>query len=241
MLHIHRYKIILLSTLLLLANAVCTAQRTFNLPEFEDRKAYYGLTFGYNKSSFKSSMHPQFLETDSVYSAQPLFASGFNFGFIATLKLTRRFELRYNPQLVFAEKNILYHLKYPQSINDETEYMTKKIESIIVSNPIQLKLNSDRINNFSFYVFGGIKLDVDVASNARKKRAEQLVKIDYLDTGIEAGLGLQFYFKYFIFTPEVKISNGRNNIHFREAPLKFSNVIDQLRSRMIVFSLHLQG
>jgi hypothetical protein len=162
-------------------------------------------------------------------------------GFTGTYRLNRRFEVRYNPQLIFAEKSIEYDLQYPQSVYDETKIMTKKIESILFSNPIHVKLNSDRIGNFSFYTFGGVKLDFDLASNARKRQAESFVKIDSKDWGIEAGVGFQFYFKSFIFTPEIKISNGLRNVHFRDETLKFSNVIDQLRSRMIVFSLHLQG
>jgi Outer membrane protein beta-barrel domain len=235
-------KVGILATLVSLTSSISFAQmRELNLPDHQDKRIYFGITFAYNKSSFKSSMHPNFLVSDSIFSAEPYGTSGFSMGFSATARLTNRFELRYNPQLLFAEKNINYHLKYPIGTKDETEFMNKKVESIIFSSPIHIKLNSDRINNFSFYVFGGAKIDFDLASNARKKKAEELVKINGTDIGIEAGVGFQFYMKSFIFTPEIKVSNGLNNIHFRDETLKFSNVIDQLRSKMIVFSIHLQG
>jgi hypothetical protein len=186
-------------------------------------------------------MHPLFLQRDSILGADPYYTGGFSMGFIGTVRLSNRFELRYNPQLLFGEKSIEYRLKYPLATLDETPVMNKKIESIIFSSPVHIKLNSDRINNFSFYVFAGAKLDYDLASNARKRQAESLVKIDSKDLGIEAGLGFQFYFQSFIFTPEIKISNGVRNIHFRDPDLKFSNIIEELHSRMIVFSIHLQG
>ena len=84
-------------------------------------------------------------------------------------------------------------------------------------------------------------MEYDLASNARARKAEDLVKLKKLDFGIEAGIGFNFYFPVFILSPEIKISNGLSNSHSRDASLKFSNVIDQLNSRMVVFSLIFEG
>jgi hypothetical protein len=217
------------------------AQREINLPNHADKRFYFGITFAYNRATFHLDHHPLFLQRDSVQAADPVFTGGFSMGFTANMRLSPRFELRYNPQLVFAEKSIEYHLKYPNRALEEDTITRKQVESVIFSSPLHLKLNSDRIGNFSFYAFVGGKLDFDLASNARARRAEDLVKINKIDYGIEGGVGFQFYFESFIFTPEIKISNGLNNLHFRDASLKYSNVLDQMRSRMIVFSIHLQG
>ncbi len=240
MLYICSRKIIGLLVIVLFSTTV-NAQTELNLPDFADKKTYFGITFSYNKSSFNANLHPLFMERDSVNYVEPYKTGGFSIGFTATTRIKNRFELRYNPQLVFAEKSIEYSLKYPQAIIDETPIMKKKIESILFSNPVNVKFNSDRIDNFSFYIFAGGKFDYDLSSNARKRQAEKLVKINAYDFGIEAGVGFQFYFQSFIFTPEIKISNGIRDIHFRDENLKFSNVIDEMRSKMIVFSLHLQG
>jgi hypothetical protein len=90
-------------------------------------------------------------------------------------------------------------------------------------------------------MLAGIKGDIDLASNARAKRAEELVKIKKYDYGYELGIGFNFYFPSFILSPEIKISNGLNNIHSRDEDLKYSNVIDRITSRMIVFCIHLEG
>jgi hypothetical protein len=240
MLYLRSRKIIL-SIILLCSSSFAVAQTELNLPDFAEKKLYFGITFSYNKSSFNANLHPLFTERDSVSYVEPFKTGGFSIGFTGTARLNQRFELRYNPQLVFAEKSIEYSLKYPQAIFDETPILKKRIESILFSNPVHLKFNSDRIDNFSFYIFGGGKFDYDLSSSARKRQAEKLVKINAVDFGIEAGVGFQFYFQSFIFTPEIKISNGLRNIHFRDENLKFSNVIDEMRSRMIIFSLHLQG
>jgi Outer membrane protein beta-barrel domain len=246
MLYLRRRQISIVFTLLLAIS--CTpmfGQRPdLNLPDHEDKPFYFGITFSYNRASFNATLHPKFLTAapyDSIAVADPFKTGGFSMGFSSIVRLSKRFELRYNPQLMFVEKSIQYNLNYPITTKDETPVMVKKIESIIVTNPFHIILNSDRFGNFSFYSFGGVKFDLDLASNARKKRAEELVKINKYDLGVEAGVGFKFYFKSFIFTPEIKISNGLRNIHFRDENLKFSSAIDQLRTRMIIFSLHLQG
>jgi hypothetical protein len=91
------------------------------------------------------------------------------------------------------------------------------------------------------YTLAGFKADIDMASNARKKNGEGLVKIGKYDFGPEFGIGFNFFFESFIFSPEIKITNGLKNLHDRDANLKFSSVFDKIQSRMIVFSIHLEG
>ncbi len=216
-------------------------QKELYLPDHDLKKYYFGITLGYNSSRFHLNQHPRFLQYDSVMVAEPLNNGGFGLGLSATARLTKRFEARFNPQLIFATKSVSYHLKYPDEIKEEEAITTKPVESVIVSFPAQLKFNSDRIGNFRVYMLGGLKMDYDLASNARARQAEDLVKIKKMDYGIEAGIGFNFYFQSFIFSPEIKISNGLGNIHARDESLKFSNVIDRMSSRMIMFSIHLEG
>lgn len=249
MLHLRRKKAslknnvaLLVLSASLLINSIATAQMNkveLNMPDHDDKPYYFGMTLGINLARFQTYLHPKFLESDSVYVAEPTNSGGFTLGLSATARLSNRFQLRFNPQLMFIERNIFYSLKYPD-IDGLTE-VTKKVESVIVSFPIQLKFQSDRIGNFRVYALAGVKGDMDMASNARAKRAEELVKIWKYDYGPEFGIGFNFFFDSFIFSPEIKISNGLRNIHARDSDLRFSNVFDKIQSRMIVFSIHLEG
>lgn len=200
---------------------------------------YFGITIGVNLARFQTELHPRFLQYDSVMVAEPVNSGGLTLGLHATARLSNRFALRFNPQLMFIERSIYYKLKYPDF--DGATEATKKVESVIMSFPIQLKFQSDRIGNFRVYTLAGFKADIDMASNARSKRSEDLVKIGKYDFGPEFGIGFNFFFPSFIFSPEIKISNGLRNIHGRDENLKFSNVFDKIQSRMIVFSIHLEG
>lgn len=208
-------------------------------PDHDAKPYYFGLSVGVNLARFQMEMHPRFLQDDSVYVAEPNNSGGLALGLSVTTRLSDRFQLRFNPQLMFIERNIFYKLKYPD-IDNQTA-VTKKVESIIMTFPIQLKFQSDRIGNFRVYTFAGFKADIDMASNARAKKAEDLVKIQKYDYGPEFGIGFNFFFDSFIFSPEVKISNGLRNLHARDKNLIYSSVFDRIQSRMIVFTIHLEG
>ena len=210
-----------------------------NMPDHDTKPYYFGITLGANLARFQVDLHPQFLLSDSVYVAEPVNSGGFTLGLNATTRLSNRFQLRFNPQLMFIERNIFYKLKYPDIDNQLN--VTKKVESVIMTFPLQLKFQSDRIGNFRVYTLAGFKADIDMASNARKKRAEDLVKIDGFDYGPEFGIGFNFFFETFIFSPEIRISNGMRNIHSRDPNLKFSSVFDKIQSRQIIFTIHLEG
>jgi hypothetical protein len=229
--------------ILLIASQQVSAQyRELNLPNHDDKKYYLGIGLVYNNSRFGVSHHPQFLGSDSVMVVEPENTGGFGLAGMHTYRLSPRFEIRaIFPQLLFSYKNLTYHLKYPDPSKEEQPISTKRVESILLGLPVHLKFRSDRINNFRVYMFGGFKVEYDLASNSTARRAEDLVKLTKIDYGVEAGIGFNFYFPVFILSPEIKISNGLSNIHSRDANLKYSNVIDRLNSRMIVFSLIFEG
>ena len=115
-------------------------------------------------------------------------AGGIGLAGMHTYRLSPRFEVRaIFPQLLFSYKNLTYHLKYPDPGKEEQAMMSKKLESILIGLPVHIKFRSDRIGNFRVYMFAGGKVEYDLASNARAKRAEGLVKLKKVDYGVEAG------------------------------------------------------
>jgi hypothetical protein len=231
-------KIVLGITLFIAFSA--TAQRELNLVEHDFKSYYFGISLGLNQSRFHTTPHPNFLEQDSILTAESLQSLGFNLGLSATLRLGPHLELRTNPQLLFLDRPIQYNLKYPDRL-DNAYVIQKKVESVMVSAPLQLRFLSDRIGNFRVYMMGGGKLDYDLSSNAQSRNAEDMVKIRRYDFGLEGGVGFKFYYPSFILSPEIKFSNGFRNMHGRDPRLNYSNVIDRINSRMIVFTLHLEG
>lgn len=213
-----------------------------NLPNTDDRAYHIGIVVMGATSRFQLNQHPRFLQNDSVLNVFPENNAGLGIGGMHTFRISEHFEARVVfPQLLFVNKVINYELKYPDQNKEESRFTKKTIESILLGIPVQLKFRSDRINNFRVYMMGGFKIEADLASKARAKSAEDLIKLKSFDYGIEGGIGFNFYLRYFVLSPEIKISNGLQNVHSRDANLKFSSVIDKIQSRQIIFSIIFEG
>lgn len=234
--------VVVLGALLTDFSSQAQLRNTINMPDNDDKWYHIGIVIMGTSNRFQFNQHPSFLQSDSIMVSNPNNSFGFGIGGMHTFRINHRFEARVVfPQLLFVNKSINYNLKYPITSNDETAVMNQQVESILLGVPIQLKLKSDRIGNFRVYMMGGVKFETDLTSKAASKNAENFVKLKKMDMGIEAGIGFNFYNKMFIFSPEIKISNGISNVHSRDPNLKFSSVIDKIQSRQIIFSLIFEG
>ena len=237
--HLLRRKIISIITFLILPYIGLSQLRTeLNLPDHDNKLYHFGINLGLNKSHFSFTHHPSFLQQDSVMGIESINSTGINLAWLVNINLNNHFDLRTYPlNLTFSEKAFEYNLSYPDVPGGESRLNIKKVQSITLSFPIQLKFTSDRIDNFKVYTIAGAKIDYDLAANAGKENADDIIKLKKIDYGVEGGIGFHFYFPYFVLTPELKVSWGLANLHSRNSNLKFSSNIDKINSRMISFSL----
>ena len=183
----------------------------------------------------------RFLLDESIKVARPGASGGIALGFLGTLRLNKHFQLRVNPQLVIGgAKDFEYTLNKDSLAQGETEFVTKTLPSTLISLPIHIKFNSDRIDNFRFYVLGGIRLDKDLAANSALRTVDGLLKLKSNDFGLETGIGLNFFMPYVTISPEIKFTYGLSDLNQRDPNLKYSAVFDKIQSRMISFSIHFE-
>lgn len=232
-----RFRNILMATTGLFLCTQANAQRFIvNMPEHDQKPYYFGITFGMNFSEYQIRYTQAFAQTDTFKQIQPHWGPGFNLGLMANLRISKRFDVRTIPSLSFAEKKLTY--TSPQ-FSDQT--IDKSIESIYMHIPLQIKFKSDRIKNFRFYAMGGGKFDYDLAANARSRRDDEFLKVKPVDLGFEFGVGFEFYNANFIFSPEIKLSQGLMNQIYKDPSLPLTNAIDEIKTRSIVISIHLEG
>lgn len=206
------------------------------MPDHDFKPYYFGITFAINYSVYQIGYSSSFANTDTFKRIQPKWSPGFNLGLIGNLRLNKYFDLRFVPSLEFAEKLLQFEYGIPRD-----SVSNRNIESINMHLPLQIKFKSDRINDFRFYVIGGGKFDYDMAANARSHRKDEFLKVSPLDFGVEVGVGFEFFYPDFIFSPEIKISQGLSNQLFIDRSLPLTNAIQYLHTRTIVISIHLEG
>ena len=238
--HLLRRKITSILVVFLILPCIGFSQlRTeLNNLDHDNNPYHFGINLGFNKSHYSFTNHPVFLQQDSVLAIESINSTGLNLGWLVNVRISDHFDLRTYPlNLTFSEKAFEYTLAYPDIPGGESKLTIKKVQSITMSLPIQVKFSSDRIDNFKVYTMGGVKFDYDLAANAGKQNGDDLIKLKKFDYGIEGAIGFHFYFPFFVLTPELKVSWGLANLHSRNPSLKFSSNIDKINSRMISFSL----
>ena len=208
----------------------------YNFKEFEAKPYYFGITLGYNTSFFDITPSDQFIGNESIAQVQSVSGPGFNLGIVSNLKIGKYFDFRFLPTLSFAEKNIAYAVVD----NDRPNY-SRKVESVLVELPFHARYKSAPYNDVRLFMIGGIKYSYDVNSDRNLRQADQLVKISPTNFAIEYGAGIQFFFPYFIFSPEIKVSHGLGNTLIYNGNLEESNVIEKVLSRALTISLHFEG
>jgi hypothetical protein len=238
--HSFRKQIILLIVSCLFLSFASHAQGVeLNRPDHDQLPYYFGIYLAYNSTYLHPSKNKKFLKDDSVLSAEPGASGGVALGFLATMHLTQRWEFRLNPNLIIGgAKFFTYTLSNP--LPGEAAVVKKTLPSSIFTFPLQFKFNSDRIDNFRVYMMGDIYFATDLMANAGSRNAEDLVKLEKTDYGLETAIGFNFYMKFVTLSPELKFSYGLSNLHDRDKTLKYSSVFDKLESRMITFSLNLE-
>ena len=235
--HLSGRKIILFFVVLFIANAASAqkAKGNYNFLDFQQKPYYFGITLAYNNSDLRLFRSNDFLFSDSISSINSVTGPGFNLGIVSNLKIGDYFDFRFLPTLSFAERNIEFDNPSGGRIPSQ------KIESVFVELPFQIRYKSQPYNDIRLFIIGGIKYSFDVASDARTRQADSLVKLSPTDFALEYGAGIQFFFPYFIFSPEFKVSHGLSNVLLFDGDLERSKVIEKVLSRAFTISLHFEG
>ncbi len=237
MLHLFRVQILILAAVAFFSSGA-QAQKfrgNYNFLDFQQKPYYFGITLGFNSSSFRPFRSKDFLSSDSIRVVESVNGPGFNLGIVTNLKIGDYFDFRFLPTLSFAERNIEYEGRSGGFANQ------RKVESVFVELPFHLRYKSAPCQNKRVFVVAGIKYAFDVASDSRSRQAESLVKIAPNDLSVEYGAGMQFFFPFFIFSPELKISHGIGNILIYNNRLEESTILDKVLSRTFTISLHFEG
>jgi hypothetical protein len=194
---------------------------------------HFGVEIGYNTSNFKVTLSNVYTTTSLVKTAESYNGPGFTLGIVSDLRLARYFDLRFVPDLSFGDKSL--HFITPDST------VIKDIQSTYLDLPVNLKYKSAPYKDMRMYVFCGGAYSIDFESNARARLAQNLVQISPDDISLEYGFGMEFHLPLVVISPEIKFSYGLINELTPNNALIYSAVMQGLRIRTVLFSLHFEG
>jgi len=194
-------------------------------------------------------MFPDSVIGESRYRVKTVYSKpsgGFAIGLVADTRLFEYVRLRITPNISFGTRKIRYTLATAD--RDSFKIFEKTLESVFLIFPLEMKIQSKRQANFSAYVIGGGGYTLDLsarkkagmASSGGPNQLDDAVKVLRDDFFYSAGAGTDFYLQYFKLGFESKLLIGTKNL-FKKEKSVFSNSIDKIRSRMVVFSVTFEG
>lgn len=217
------------------ARAQVVDKGNYNYFDFQKKPYYFGILLGVNYSGYKLGRSKNFIANDSIRIVQSDPGAGFHLHVITNFKVGEYFDLRFIPGFSFVERNLAY------TAPAETAVSRRKIESVFLEVPFLLRFKSKPYKDKRVFVLSGLKYSYDVQSNADSRDSQTLVRISPHDFQFEVGAGMQFFFPYFIFSPEIKFSRGITNSLIYNDALNQARVLEDVSSSIFTISFSFEG
>ncbi len=238
--------------------------RIENLPNFDKRKLRFGFYLGMNNNSYKVSYYDQ-SGSDGSSPVNPIpstdmFVSidaslGFNLGFVVDYRLHQNISLRFEPGLMsntktltFINPNLDTYDPDGLPIYNGTDIPIRDISSTYLHLPLLLKFSANRYKNIRPYIIGGASYDYNFSSNETNSKDNYDAEFRMTSSNFmyEVGIGMEFYFHYFKFSPSIRgifaINNEMVPDSSNEAPYSspWTGPIDYFGTRGIYLNLTFQ-
>lgn len=207
---------------------------------YADLKAWHlGFSIGLHMQDLQFTNNGGVTDNGSQWFAeQPGFSPGFCVNGMIDFRLSTHFNVRLSPGIWFGNKVV--------NFRDATTGATERqnIKSTLLVLPVDLKFSAVRYRNVRPYITGGVMPTFDVG----KRRSSELLHLKKFDTFLTVGFGLDTYFPYFKFIPEIKFCFGLADVLRHKRPdldddpgmTVFTNSIDRVTSRMFVLTFYFE-
>ncbi|MFB9863966.1 PorT family protein [Rufibacter immobilis] len=250
-LHLHRYKIIASLVLALLSiSQQSQAQGNLkgeNLPGYEFKRLRWGFSLGVNGSWYQLEHSQSYVDQiaaqdpegnrNTTFSVNEKTNVGFNVNFITSLRLSPDFVLRAQPGVGYYSRAIEYKGVPADPTNGiEGGDILQEINTFSGELPLLVKYESKRRKNTQMYFIAGVKPSYVVGG---QKKGNDVLQVRNFDFAIEYGVGLDMFYPFFKFAPELRFSRGITNIH-EPANSVFNNSIQQLNTNTVTLYLNFE-
>jgi hypothetical protein len=215
------------------ASAQMTGRDNHNFRDFNRKSYYFGINLGFNNSGYKLRQSGYFINNQTIRVTEGNREVGVNMHMITNLKLGEYFDFRFLPGFSFAQRGFEF-----TSVADGT-VSQKNIESVFFELPFHLRFKSEPYKDKRMFVVAGLKYSYDVQSNSKSRKS--LIKIAPHDFQYEVGVGMQMFYPYFIFSPEIKFSRGLSSILIYDRGQNEARVLDDVVSQIFTISFNFEG
>ncbi|MFD2513684.1 porin family protein [Pontibacter locisalis] len=232
---------------LLLGSNAAEAQKKIsglNKPGYDDKVVHYGFYLSVPITKYKiehSQEYADQLAADpgggGAYAVNAKVSPGFYTGLILDVRLFEYMSARFVPGVGFYGRTIEYS-NIPTG--GEAQEVVKTIGSTVIELPVLLKYKAKRRdNNVRMYLIGGVKPGIDLGNARSGDDAENELLVNNFDIAIEYGFGVDIFYPFFKFAPEIRFSHGLLNQHVSNESV-YNRSIQKLTNHNVSFILHFE-
>ena len=190
------------------------AQQAQNRPYVDDKLVHIGFQLGVNFSSFGVTdselpiTNPITGQTEIYHARVSSLLPGFHVGFVSDLRLCQYLNLRFCPGIMFTSRTLTYKTESGHPVEGTPGKYNQHMDVLAmpVYLPVYLKWSAAREGNYRPYLIGGGGASFNVSRDREKP-----VLLNTMDYFCEVGFGVDFYFRWFKFCPEITYRIGFAN------------------------------
>jgi hypothetical protein len=171
-------------------------------------------------------------------AANSIISPGLAIGFIGDIRLgnvNTPFHLRFTPGLRFETRSVEFT---GSGVGMPDTLRTQEVATTQLELPFLLKYQSNRRRNTRVYMIAGIKPSIAVTQRQNTPAINQLT-INRNDVLLEYGVGLDLFYPYFKFGPELRFSHGLRNI-LDPRNNTYSNSLQSLKTNTVTLYLNIE-
>jgi len=207
-------------------------ERLSNLENFDNRFLTWGYFLGFNNYDFKFEYENQ--TTDVIVEGK----GGFNVGLIGDMRINKYLNLRLEPGLYFAQRNLIF-----PGLEEEIDFL-REVKSTYIHIPLLLKISTKRLNNIKPFIIGGFSTSLNLSSNDKNPQDNLAGEFRMKKNTFyyELGFGIDFYLFYFKFTPSIRGVFAFNDelIRDEDPNSPWTGNINKMRSRGVFINFTFQ-
>ena len=232
-----------------------TRNRMDKLEDFDEQKFSWGFYLNGNRLDYRIVLHPRYGMNDNQNLVTSKESYSFGAGLIAKWRLNDYLDLRLEPGLQFAQRQLIFNTQsndqyaagtltnpafMPFPLTDKDK--TREIKSTLVDVPVLLELHGQRWYNSRPYIAAGVNYIVNLQSNATSEddNMQQVFRSTTHNFAWSAEMGIQFYFNKFKLTPAVRgifFMNNEKVADNANTPPYWATAMSTLQTRAVMFVL----
>ncbi len=213
-------------------------ERVKNLENFDKKTWSWGYFLGLNSYDFKFDYKTNTNTHGGAFEDVIVKKNfGFNVGLIGNMRINDYMDLRLEPGVMFASRD----LTFPDA---PVEDQLREVKSTYIHVPLLLKISTKRINNFKPFIVGGVSTSFNLSSNednpSDNYSGEFRMKTNTYYW--EVGFGIDFYLYYFKFTPSIRAVFAMSDelVQDKIPNSAYTSNIDKMMSRGIFINFTFQ-